>query len=316
MDYKSIFEFSDIINYISKNFLCYVDSLSLSIAYPSIKKYVNKEYLDVNKIIFKRLHEIFKDKTQEFIDNLMIYKRYISGSFILQCIYSVYWENSDVDIYYIDDNINETLHPPFDEFIWNKTLNVNKYNLNYVGDYQSYEFIPVNSRHFKCNNIQVDYIGIIKESSVDVHANHSCHTYCPSINYDSIFHFVDDIYDIDICKIIYDGKRIYIRNLDNLFKKSSNAHLHLDKYIRTDLWPEASITQPQLIIKTIERIKKYKLRGFTIIETFNYPDEIKFAIIKLKNIKNCKIHHVCQQYGVDLKKLLEYLGLEEYMYLI
>lgn len=281
MDYKVIFEFSDIINYITQNYLCYVDLLALTLAYPPVKQYIHSCHYDVKKLILSRLQKIFGEHTQEFNDNLIKYRQYISGSFVLQCIYNTSWENSDIDVYYIEPNNIHFHQYQQDIFIWNAENNINKYNLTYSGNYKSYEYLPVSSRHFVCNNVKLDYIVIFP--------NHTCDNEyvsplrnMPKHNYKSIFHFVDDIYDINICKIIYDGQRIYVKNLNNLFAKQTSVNLHLNKYYRTGFWPEESIPEYKLIVKVLKRVKKYKSRGFNINLTFEPVTEIVNAIHRYK----------------------------------
>ena len=53
--YEKIFYLYDIINYISTEYLCYVDIQALSIACPKIRNYIDKQLYDINKIISIKL---------------------------------------------------------------------------------------------------------------------------------------------------------------------------------------------------------------------------------------------------------------------
>lgn len=87
-----------------------------------------------------------------------------------------------------------------------------------------------------------------------------------TIHHDTIFKFVDFSFDLEFCKVVYDGKRLYIRDINCLFKKQCKVNLDLDKYIRRCLYSVSEITDAELIFKLARRVTKYEQRGFTILQ--------------------------------------------------
>ena len=94
--------------------LCYIDLLSVTIALPHIRKYINKNSYDINYIIRKKLKYKLNGtiKVKQFLNNLKYYNNYISGSFILQCLYNYDWPESDIDVYCMSDKSFTSFQEP------------------------------------------------------------------------------------------------------------------------------------------------------------------------------------------------------------
>lgn len=271
MDYIIIFDNIDVMNYIA-DYLCYVDLWSLTIAYPPLKEYISAKYYDVNKIIFKRLEEIFGNNIKKIMDNLIKYDHYISGSFLLQCIYDVKW-NSDIDIYCLNEfNFIDLKDINDDNLFFLKTL----YELNDFKQTQeahNYHYLPVTSRSYSYNEYKIDHV-IVKPFIESYKPESRKMLMIPEHKYDNVFQFIDRMFDIDLCKIVYDGKKLYIKNPYDLFTRSSIAHSRLTDYIRSSFWWEETINLLELLDIVLGRIDKYRDRGFKIDTDFDVDNEI------------------------------------------
>ncbi len=77
--------------------------------------------------------------------------------------------------------------------------------------------------------------------------------------------YVDEMFDVDFCKIMCDGDRIYIRNFDDIWHRESTVDLndrHIPSYI---LGKEKENLHDALMEKLKLRKDKYASRGFQIV---------------------------------------------------
>jgi hypothetical protein len=260
-DYTHILYFPDILNYIS-NYLCYIDVQCLSIACPTIRKYINPKYYNINNIIFNRLSILLGNiNATKLLENIHD-TRVISGSFILQCIYNTFW-STDIDIYQYDEqyfslnipiiyNNNNRLikHKNGYNVIYNlnpdpimisnsdmfRLLLSKKLKLDYLDDYYNrsrYPMFPAEIDTYHNDKMSIDFIKVYNDNS-----------------YNNIYKFIHENFDISICKVIYDGNKLHILNFNELATKSG-----IVKYVDNDT---------NTIDKTNERIKKYEQRGFKL----------------------------------------------------
>jgi hypothetical protein len=84
--------------------LCYVDLISLTLANPRLRRRINDEKYDITKIVAKFL--LVQGKFGQILkDELFGCNCYISGGFLLQCVYNVVWiDSNDIDIYCLESN--------------------------------------------------------------------------------------------------------------------------------------------------------------------------------------------------------------------
>jgi hypothetical protein len=196
------------------------------------------------------------------------HKVYIGGSFVLSCIYGVDMWN-DIDLFRIskryDSRIFEAdIHGGIkeifldyrnDRFIYSKSDEANKYNLEYLitEDYANTGFTRQMFK-IKNNDTMVDYITIPYETVYD-------ETRC--VNYDYKFTSVMDHLkcqsDLEFCNVCYDGKRLWLGcDIEVLIKRSCDW-----TYVKRPSYGcEIRYLQIQL-----SRLYKYRSRGFNI----NYP---------------------------------------------
>jgi hypothetical protein len=253
--------------------LCYIDLLSLSIASPSIRKYVRKDRYDINKIIQSRLSGKFGNliNAKSFIEELIKYNNYISGSFILQCLYNCEWKNSDIDVYCMSKesfitnsygiiiaHIEEDVKTPLN-FLWF----LFKHKFECIENAHTYEEMHLMQRMYNLDNIMINYI-MVNPTPIYESINTRPYSLRKTIHHDTIFKFVDFSFDLEVCKVIYDGSRLYIKNIESLFKRECKINLDLDKYIRRS-FHGGGISDEELIIILRNRVEKYEQRGFKIL---------------------------------------------------
>lgn len=244
----------------------------------------------------ERLRQVFGECYKIFMENLVKYNKFISGSFLLQVIYGVTWEGSDIDIYYMSNGRYFSYF--VDEFMYNSK---DIYGMDDIGDYESYDFLPVRIRRFEVKDTKhiVDYVEIMEDDKPYTDIINDCVVHIPNFKYENVFQFIDDMYDIEICKIIYDGKRLYVKNLSSLFERSSKVVLHMNKYIRRSPWAHNAEenTPVRLVEKVLKRIDKYKARGFKLTLQFDPTTELIKAKSEEEKIKTCKEHLSCKGYA-------------------
>jgi len=223
---------SDILNELFK-YIKIVDIYNLSLT--------SKYYHDIIKIeqhiikeIHSRLYKIFVEDLYKFKELLKIINGFISGSFIIQCILGDEFVSVDIDIYIPTSkkNITDKEYPNpnidiFHNFIY-KYLPVSyeasiygDVNVGCVTDYFKYDY-----GHKALDNIQVQLIEFEGSSNLK---------------------FIDTNFDFDICKNIYSGDNLIIKNMYNI----CNKIIDLKNILCTE--------------EVNRRYIKYKSRGFTFI---------------------------------------------------
>ena len=266
--------------------LCYIDLLALTAAIPFIRPHIHKDRYDVNKIIRYRLSEIFGNliDVDEFITELVECNSYISGSFILQCLYNVEWEGSDIDVYSLstDGSYSGKLKE------WLYYLGSREFNLE--EDDNRYKELHLTSRTFVATNdaketsetdsipikpikitkIVLNHI-IVNTNPIEISTPDNIHKLYNEpyllgkrLHNSTIFKFVDTTFDLEICKVVYDGSRLYIRNIFSLFKRKCTADFSTEKYIKRILYQSPDFCDKRIKDNLMNRIQKYEQRGFTI----------------------------------------------------
>lgn len=228
---------NDILFEINKH-LSFIDTWCLRIT----SKHMNnnlKPTHNINKVIFGKLENIFGPNTQNFIDNLTKYNNFLSGSFILNCIYGYDW-NVGLDVFFCKES--GFLGNYGKDFIFQmRKSDINfKKMLNYGYEYDdSYcDYLETIIKHYQYNSFAINHYNVyIKKKHCDsVCGDFSdCSKFFKrhKIKYKNIFQYIEHAFDIDICKIAYDGKQLYIK-YPELFidKKPITAHNIVKRYNR------------------------------------------------------------------------------------
>ena len=154
-----------------------------------------EEKLQYKKNIKSKLQKIFDDKFLIFKKLLMESGSIISGSFLVQCILNVVWNNSDIDIYVSNDNYKMVID--FFEKNYKKIKSNNEINYN--------DKEIISTEKFIVNNKSIE---IIKLSSSN----------------DKIHDYIINKFDFSICKNEYyvdkKGKnKLYVYDIDGIKNK-------------------------------------------------------------------------------------------------
>lgn len=294
------------------HYLPYIDRLSMlfvNAAFYKKHRDVYKKALDFNPIIKARLAKYFTDP-QWFIDGLWYFRNFISGSFILQCIYDVEWPDSDIDIYHFTPyNRGKEDKLPIDElpayrrqlfpmrFIWriNDMRNVHQIKMHtYGAGYEgaitvstdsTHKAFPLSSEKYRIQSyekedwLQVEHYYEAKKKASKGGSDKHYFAELPSppkpreivLNnigvqpYNgvlNVFDFISRYFDMDICKNVYDGKKLHIYSITNLIYHQTASRFMLD---RLTFQPN-----PENLDKYKTRMTKYASRGFHIYSRYNH----------------------------------------------
>lgn len=158
----------------------------------------------------------------EILDNL---NGYISGSFILQCIKNVKYENADVDIFF-----------PLDIDLEKYSRTYRKQFSRYSGGYETYhkyaKLEPLKNKHLDITfkginmNAYIDYIEkvsfiVFEYENAKGHKLQLIGVVLKKYNLTNIIDFIDLTFDLDILCNCFNGKKFYIKNIDNINKNKA-----------------------------------------------------------------------------------------------
>ncbi len=230
--------------------LCYVDQVSFKISI------CHKIKLNFKSIIKRKLEHHVEDP-EDFINALTQNNCYISGSFILACLYDN-MDYSDIDIYeYVDGNYNCNNFGPYEN----------------VSPMQRYYY----EHDYECttDSIFTDIIYIIRGFS----SKKMCIKYNNNVQIQHIVirsnikHFISESFDIDLCKNIFNGN-LYVYNWDNLIGRSSSIK---PTWILTSGYSLRLTSKNTTNVKELneaheKRIDKYVNRGYTVFRHPKYKE--------------------------------------------
>jgi hypothetical protein len=225
----------DCLNLIFKN-LCYIDifSFKYTCKYLSSSKFAlpNFKNIFIKKLLECNVVSTIEDALQ-FCGNLYNTGAYVAGSFILDCLLNTNYHN-DIDIYdqtglhrrsrdiYWFDIDNQT-NLKFTQTLYKLgfvnicTLSetdghlrsfINEsnpeyiYNTNYTKNHDAYKIFDIKTRRCK-NTIQIIPIDLKLRDN----------------ERSTIPRFIKSTFDLDICQNYFDGKHLYIKNIDKLIHK-------------------------------------------------------------------------------------------------
>jgi hypothetical protein len=210
----------------------------------------NIKQLNIHDLIIHRMKVIYKKDAKEIVRHLKCDKNsYISGSFMLQCIYGVAWNNSDIDIYRVGnaDGYSGYKYYDTDCYLRNTIESRKGGKLSgplISGDNQNgftgklipmstaldYEMLPLTSRMFETRH----NIGSTRSTQRKrILPMNDC-IINPQYSTD-VLSFIEQYFDLEICKIAYSCKykRLYIANLDAVMTQSFSTHTMTDAYYRS-----------------------------------------------------------------------------------
>jgi hypothetical protein len=255
--------------YISE-YLCYADYLSFKSALPTIK--IKKSFKD---IVIKRLTELDID-ADEFLAHMVAFKNVISGSFILQCMYGTYWQDSDIDMFCCyTDHISITPvphitkpHPVYYDVLNKQTFdnyiergypiisNIKKYidkkehKFISADNMHEYDAMYLKSNKYKFHKATINTILVFNNEK-------NCK------KYKDIYNYVTHNFDLSFCKVVFDGTKLHIKNYNNITTKSGSANLNAKKYFKKKVYTRTVAKHKTNINSTskaenVSNIKWYK----------------------------------------------------------
>jgi len=253
--YYNILEYlsNDDIYNLSQTCQYYKEQLNLSI----IKRQTLKE-------INKRFNELFSNNTQEFKKIIKELECVVTGSFILQSLLSVYWKDTDVDIYIEVNKEDDKSKTILDYFLTDKmdykiVKTTSSYSESIAGIHEVRTYDKKDSPY--------------KIQLIIVNIKDSIQNYVEGIN--DIHKYVNGNFDFDICK------NIYSINQDN--RETLSIYKINDILSRKTKF---ALNDRNRIGSSIERCKKYQKRGFDFVnrKTLTYKDFKHANIIEVSKI--------------------------------
>lgn len=225
-------------------------------------KLINFKQLIIDTIHI-RLKFLLKEHYEPFLKIMKHNGAFISGSFIIQCILNEYWD-SDIDVFCPSiGNVNR-IHKFDDESDESDESEENdrkKYTFNEIEDYLFNEMEYDGSS--ECILYRWDTNDIKTHPQIRNVRTYTKENKCDiqiisinlSKNISDCYSFIENRFDFDICKNIYDGDLI-IKNIENILNKTTNFNA------------TTSLTD------SIGRYHKYVLRGFNFENktTIKYTD--------------------------------------------
>ncbi|CAK7994780.1 Hypothetical protein POVR1_LOCUS304 [uncultured virus] len=229
---------------------------------------------------------------QTFCDDLYETGAFVSGSFILDCLFNTN-VHQDIDIY---DQSNSQMSPQGDKF-----KNFGDEQLRFTQSLYKNGFKAI------CGNLGPDpilrkfihrnYPGVTEEifdeRSFGKLGMEFSNTTCDLIQIipvcldkrgerSSVPRFINASFDLDICKSRFDGKNLIISHPDKL--------IHKYDFIKPNTRFVVSIYPPSPSYdghKTEERMGKYRERGFNIQYHHKYHEIDEFIVATLKSGRYC-----------------------------
>lgn len=265
--YEDIFTLPDMCYEISK-YLSYIELLQFSIYFPQLKI----KPPSFKNIIKRKLNNL-NVNPNEFLNRLIDTKSVISGSFVLQCLLSnafniVHWDNSDIDVYcpYYAGNCthcdNRHLHRNTSEF------SIYLCEKSTWKDCDIYPLLDISSsRKWNLGNTVINDISLTENTNINK--------------------FINDTFDYDFCKVVFDGVKLHLYKLDSLIKKQtiyegdSIPKEYYYDYGNVWFFPffKGHLINSAILKTLSERLIKYTNRGFNIKVNPNLLNHIKLDII-------------------------------------
>lgn len=246
-----------------------IDRMSFLVAYPKFKSIIRPHLYDWSRIIKTRVAAI-PVYGERLLEILKPSKMVISGGFLLQCLMGTdanTHQESDLDVYCLLDNYDQiAISPDVRKCYTFETapddlkraylmeslgLEVIDEDGEVVPYYDGASFAVTNVDIATTRELQIVYV--FRENPTDCGA--------PAFRPESVEDYIADRFDLDFCKMTFDGERLRIFSIESLVNRRSTVTFRANK------WSCAHSHCPpeQLELENmITRVVKYRKRGFTI----------------------------------------------------
>lgn len=237
---------------IIKTYLSYIENYALNLLYRDL--FILPEF---TQIIKDRLDNL-KLNSNNFINAMIKHKLVISGSFVLATLYDEEYKNSDIDLYVVGEkdgfcfaHANECdkkcpLRSMYNEKCWDDINPNDQLNYHTIDSLDAYDILPIGARTYMLANAMINHI------IIDPNLNLTCQE------------FIDKYFDLDFCKVSFDGKELKITNFTDVYNKTTHVSYKLDLYRRKSFGGANNPSDEYLKGLIDKRIEKYRNRGFTI----------------------------------------------------
>jgi hypothetical protein len=185
-------------------------------------------------------------------------KGIMTGSFILQCIQNVEYENADIDIFF-------PLKPKSGEYGTHNIDNLKK-NEPLKYKYKDLKFKGINANSYLSFINNISFVVYEYENKIG-HKFQLIGVILEKYNINKINDFINLTFDFDILCNCFDGKKLYINNINNIINKKTIINLQKTKNL---------VGVDERLLR-IYRLIKYLNRGYDILLNTSFGN---FKLIK------------------------------------
>lgn len=269
--------------------LCWIDVFALRLTSKSINKLIVQ--LKFSKCLYQMLiRRLGSEMIAELLWQEMVqHDIKISGSVILQLLYGLEWEFSDLDLYKTFDHSKTPTKEDASYLHLLNQSNVKYYQTELASNYEEMNLVSRKYRFAWCTDddtsIEKFPLENISQNGHDEesknrqllpgHINLKIplqlevnHISVNSRKFASERQFIRNVFDLEICMNLYSPRTnsLEIANLDALFNRTSRSFFKLENY---NLGPrgfhESDYTKEMVVEKFLNRCRKYTARGFDIM---------------------------------------------------
>ena len=218
----------------------------------------------------------------ELLDNMIKLGGLATGSSVLQCLYSEVWdtpgETTDIDILFIGDQLS-----PETCALDTHHLEKGMRGLLFKNGYMP-QVVKDDDNLFICrrHRLVVERYGMLPFYTIKF--AHPDFKHVINITYIdpkicsfegqkliSLFDYIDYFFDLNCCKVAFDGFRMYVRDTYGIITKKTTVDMNINKYwnaIRSYPFYMVPHTLPKKVLikhRLMKRCNKYINRGFEIV---------------------------------------------------
>lgn len=277
---------------IVRSYLSYVNKMK----FMRVCKKFSELGTDFKKEFINRLKKHMTNPL-EFCENLKKYNTYVAGSFVLDVIYGTNYAG-DMDIYEGDEKCSNYHNCYFDAGIY-------KNNLKFMQYIYSLDLATNNlGKKASCNDKEFD--GIIRWI-FDFKLKSGLKLQHITVRSNKVRTFINNSFDLDICKCCFDGEKLYIKNCNKIFYKYDYIKpMYPLMYL---YYNDNGLGHDKCDKKTNDRSEKYIKRGFNIKPHKNHKEILEYILEERS--KNEEYSCTSPTFDIIMNGIPFYLSLDE-----